>query len=109
MQIWKPGLAAVVLVSLTACSTDGQFRKYYGKPVQYVILEHGEPANMVQMPGNEMAFQWQLEADTVASSVIGDKPPFIDMTQCKYTVFTSWDEVQEAWVVYNHEDVPFGC
>ena len=102
-------LLGLAVVTASACSTDGKFRQYYGKPVQYVILDHGEPAAMVPMPGEEMAFQWQLEADTVASSVIGDKPPFIDMTTCKYTVFTSWDELREAWIVYAHEDVPFGC
>ena len=102
-------LFAIVAIGLTACSTDRSFRQYYGRPVQYVVLDHGELTNMVQMPGNEMAFQWQVEADTVASSIIGDKPPFVDMTECKYTFFTAWDEISEAWVVYGHEDVPFGC
>ncbi len=109
LKIASIPLLALASALLAGCSTDTAFRKYYGKPVQYIVLDRGEPTGMVQMPGKEMAFQWQVESDTMASSIIGDKPPFVDMTECKYTVFTAWDEVQEAWVVYGHEDIPFGC
>lgn len=99
------------LTGISGCvSTDTKMMSFYGKPIQYVILERGEPDAIVDMPHKTRAFQWFQLPDTMASSMIGDKLIGVDMSdECKYTIFAEWDELQDAFIIYDHEDVKFGC
>ncbi len=102
---------ALTFSALAACSsTDKKISNFYGKPIQYIMLERGEPDQIINMPHNAKAFQWKQKPDNVASTVIGDRVIGVDMTdECKYTVFAEWDELQDAYIIYDHEDVKFGC
>ena len=109
LRILIGGMAA--LSALYSCSsTDKKLEKFYGKPIQYIMLERGEPNQIINMPHNGKAFQWDQKPDNVASNVIGDRLIGVDMSdECRYTVFTEWDELQDAYIIYDHEEVKFGC
>jgi hypothetical protein len=127
MPILKFGFTTMLALAVVGCASS-IMNGFVGRPLQSAMVRYGPPTNAFDMPDGTRAFQWVLtnnysppvqsynsgSAYTVGNrvhwyqntSTIGGQPI---NSECAYTMYGSWDEQQNSWVMSGFEEPSFLC
>src|SRR3954451_4036722 len=124
MKVSRAIYALVALLLATGCVAN-TMKGYVGQDIRTVMLDHGAPANEIDLGDGTRAFQWSKTSinSTPVSAVTttskdkkGRKTTetqFVggteSVTNCLYTFVAAWNPERRGWIVTGFRQPSLDC
>lgn len=113
-------LVVVATALTTGACVSTHMKRYIGKDVRYIVLDDGQPENVMDMPDGLRAFQFRWgggayqvpkttttdgQIQLVGNSVYYSEKKLesggaiMESPGCRITYFAKWDQEKKGWIV----------